>query len=188
MVNLGRPQSSGFNTTGVMKKFIVGFLPHQQPGSPANTHRQGRGRQTLFWLIILGVVFLGWGCAVGSPMDQARRQAIKKMNDDARDRSAQEAEHFAFVHGQYVSSPKGKLLLIRRGPDLCAVRVTSYRRGHDASPRTFFYTGDEPPMPSMTGSFKGMAAGILPSRMCRPVETNSLEEALWGSPSIFLGN
>lgn len=133
---------------------------HQQQGSLAHTHRQGRGRQTLFGLIILGIVILGWGCAVGSPMDQARRQAISKMRADARDRSAQEAEHFAFVHGQYVSSPKGKLLLIRRGPDLCAVRVTAYRRGHDAKPRTFFLPTMKPPMRSMTGSFKGMAAGI----------------------------
>lgn len=122
---------------------IMGFHSYQ-PNCPRTVSQGPDGRTCMFFLIVfVSLIFGGGGCAVGSPREKALRQAMEEMEDKNLDRFAQEAERFALVHGQYVSSPKGKFLLIRRGSELCAVRITSYRRGHDATPRTFFHTGDE---------------------------------------------
>ncbi len=42
-----------------------------------------------------------------------------------------------------VNSLVGRLLLMRRGSDLCAVRFTKFYRGHDAKPKTWFHSGHE---------------------------------------------
>ena len=42
-----------------------------------------------------------------------------------------------------VNSPVGRLLLMRRGSDLCAIRFTEFHRGHDAKPATWFHSGHE---------------------------------------------
>ncbi|MGE0474248.1 MAG: hypothetical protein AB7P17_11500 [Nitrospirales bacterium] len=118
-------------------------------------------RRTLFWLVLFGVGIVGGGCAVGSSRDQAIHQAGIKRRAEWLDRTAREAERYAFVTGQYVSAPKGKFLLIRRGPELCAVRIISYRRGHDAGPRTFFHTGDETTYAEYDWIFQGDGSGDL---------------------------
>ena len=49
----------------------------------------------------------------------------------------------AMVTWYDAGAPLGKFLLIRKDADLCAVRFTDYRRGHDAKPPTVFNSGEE---------------------------------------------
>ncbi len=42
-----------------------------------------------------------------------------------------------------VNSSVGRLLLIRRDADLCAIRFTEFHRGHDAKPPAWFHSGEE---------------------------------------------
>ncbi|MDR4495193.1 MAG: hypothetical protein R3B74_12360 [Nitrospirales bacterium] len=145
----------------MMKKFIRGFSPHHPHRPQTTLYGQDRGTRLLCRVVFVSLIFVGGGCAVGSSMDQAIHQAGIKRRAEWLDRTAREAERYAFVHGQYVSSPKGKLLLIRRGQDLCAVRVTAYRRGHDAGPRTFFSTGKETTYAEYDWVFQGDGSGDL---------------------------
>lgn len=49
----------------------------------------------------------------------------------------------ASIRGIAVGNPEKRLLLMRRGSDLCAVRFTEFHRGHDAKPKTWFHSGYE---------------------------------------------
>ena len=49
----------------------------------------------------------------------------------------------ALVTWSDVGAPLGKVLLIRRGSDLCAVRFTDVRRGNDKKDSTIFDSGEE---------------------------------------------
>lgn len=50
---------------------------------------------------------------------------------------------FATTYGTAISAPVGRLLLMRKKNDLCAIRFTEFHRGNDARPQTSFHTDEE---------------------------------------------
>lgn len=84
-----------------------------------------------------GILMIGFLCGV---LDSRAATASKHFT--VKEREAQ-ALVGASIRGIAVSNPVKRLLLMRRGSDLCAIRFTEFHRGHDAKPQTWFHSGHE---------------------------------------------
>lgn len=82
------------------------------------------------------------------------RSAIADQRDDEsgkfradRETYLENSETKSRTHGTVyataVGAPIGRLLLMRKGSELCAIRFTEYHRGGDGKPTTMFHAGDE---------------------------------------------
>lgn len=83
-------------------------------------------------------VMLGSGCNSDETWkEKARQQAARLDEEEATLRT-----HAIVLHSA-VSAPVGKLLLLRRGEAVCAVRFHKLRRGNDAHAPSIFSSGEE---------------------------------------------
>jgi hypothetical protein len=85
--------------------------------------RQGVG----ILLSIIAALLLGQNSAAQEGVDQE----IVRLEANAR------------IDCGQVTAPIGRILLIRKGKDTCAVRFTEFHRDHDAKKPTVFNSGDE---------------------------------------------
>lgn len=104
--------------------------------------------------VLLVIAFLWEG-------DEARSATAPK-HFTIEERESQVSQG-ALIQTVGVSLPVGRLLLIRRGADLCVVRFTKFHRGHDAKPKTWFHSGYENfyaeyewYRPELNGDFRGL--------------------------------
>ncbi len=65
------------------------------------------------------------------------------MAADHIDDAVERLKTSARIDWHQVSSPLGRILLVRKGKDICAIRFTEYHRGHDAKPPSIFNSGEE---------------------------------------------
>ena len=72
-----------------------------------------------------------------------KEQVYEPEMSGTYDRWAGEAERFAYVDELGVGPVLGRLLLVRGGTELCAVRFSEWHRGRNAGSFWFFWSGDE---------------------------------------------
>ena len=103
-----------------------------------NVMRRGRGSfmrkiaMSICGILIMVVLWEG---------DDSR--AANATKDFTREERETRVSEGALIQSIGVSPPVGRLLLMRRGSDLCAVRFTEFHRGNDAKPRTWYHSRDE---------------------------------------------
>ncbi len=88
-----------------------------------------------------GQIFLGLGMAQLVWGGQVEGGA--KVQQVTLEEREQQAHGAAEIYAMGVGPPLGRLLLMRRGTDLCAVRFTEFHRGQDGTPPSLFHSGDE---------------------------------------------
>lgn len=91
---------------------------------------------------ILIVVFLLLRPAVADQVGGESGNSRANRETYLVDAEAKARTH-GFTYGTAVGAPMGRLLLMRKGGELCAIRFTEYHRGGDAKPPTMFHSGDE---------------------------------------------
>jgi hypothetical protein len=73
----------------------------------------------------------------------AKEQIYEPEMSRLYDRWAGEAEQFAYVDELGAGPARGRLLLVRGGTDLCAIRFAEWHRGRNAGSFWIFWSGDE---------------------------------------------
>ena len=86
----------------------------------------------------------------------------------------------AVVFFASVAAPAGKFLLIRKGSDMCAVRFTSFRRGHDAKPPTLFWSGAERKFAEFDWYYQGDGSGNFTDKNIQFGHTKLQLNPTWG--------
>ncbi len=70
-----------------------------------------------------------------------------------------ESRSYASVTYMNASAPLGRILLIRKGKDVCGVRFTEFHRGRDAKPPTIFHSGEETQYAEYDWYYQGDGSG-----------------------------
>jgi len=68
---------------------------------------------------------------------------VSAHTQDRIDQEIEELKTHARIDPGAVAAPVGRLLLIKKGKDICAITFSEFHRGHDASEGTVFHSGDE---------------------------------------------
>ncbi len=112
--------------------------------------------------LAIGWALIGSGCAWSmTEKERLQEEAKIERGSEGLDEGIQEANRYAYIHGQGVGAPIGKLLLIRRNRQLCAVRFTDPKRGYDGSLGTWFSSGKESVYASYDWYYQGDGSGDL---------------------------
>ena len=119
-------------------------------------------------ILVFGVVGIVWGEGI------VKERCPIGIEQKARD--------YAYVSYASAGAPLGRLLLIRKGKDVCAIRFTEFHRGHDGKTPTLYNSGEETQFAEYDWFYQGDGSGNFTKK-----NVTSGHEKLARKPQLGVG-